>query len=303
MTNLLPWLSILFVQFQFSWLPAAQKVLLRTLAPGELMALRICLSAFLFTGLSSVKFAKTIPANAPKSLPWYLPVLGVVANQGLLIVGISLVGAAVAAIMAPAITLFTYAFAVTAGLETWKARRGFALLVGGIAIIILAIARQSGGGLSPGTPNIAAQVFGIFCILASTACYGGFLVVSRKYMLAFGGQSLPYTALLFKKSVWICIPLALILGRFSPIMPHFSLGEPDQIFWLALTFAVVGATALNYFLTGWALLRLPASSVSGLICLQAILGSLWGVIFLGESLTPYHFVSASLVCISVLMLH
>jgi drug/metabolite transporter (DMT)-like permease len=305
----LPWLAIIFVQFQFSLLPTTQKILLRTLAPGELMTARIVLSAILF-GLfyrlgrkAHHSSSENSLSRPPEILPWYLPVLGVVANQGLLIVGISLAGAAIAAIMAPCITLFTYAFALAAGQEKWSQRRGFALSLGAGAVCLLALNQHRQTPITGSVASSNAQILGVLCILASTACYGGFLVVSRRFMLLFAGQSLPYTTTLFRQAAWLSLPLALLLGRSNPAFSLQPLASPDQLFWFALAFAVVGATALNYFLTSWSLLRLPASSVSGLICLQAMMGSAWSVIFLGEKLTVVHGISAAMVCISVLLLH
>jgi len=69
-----------------------------------------------------------------------------------------------------------------------------------------------------------------------------------------------------------------------------------------LSFIVLGPTLINYFLNLWTLKRLPASTVSGFISLQTLIGSTLSYYILGEEIKASYVVSALCILCSVFLL-
>jgi len=69
-----------------------------------------------------------------------------------------------------------------------------------------------------------------------------------------------------------------------------------------IVFIVSGPTVINYFLNLWALKSLPASTVSGFISLQILIGGSLSHFFLGEEIKASYGIAAFCILLSVILL-
>ncbi len=309
-------LVLLFVQFNFGILPIAQKTVLTSLTPTSLFALRSVAGAIVFQIVYLIwlrwqqrHLDKAETLVSAKRFLW-LAFLGISANQFLLIVALSFSQAVAAVIMVPSITLFTFLFAILLKREQFTWKRAMTLSLGGGGVIVLfadslhTLANGWGG----------SALLGNVLFLVSAMAYALYLVLSKDDVRKL--PPLQFTSRLFNYSlVWVLVFLALSY--------LFMAGEESSHFWYRfpqrtlpgtdivptqntllgmLSFIIIGPTILNYFLNLWALRRLPASTVSGFISLQTLIGAAASAWYLHEQWKPTYGIAAFCIVTSVLML-
>jgi drug/metabolite transporter (DMT)-like permease len=312
-------LALLLVQINFGILPIAQKLALSTLTPTALFTIRSLAGAIAFQ-LALRLWRRTASrgheetAPLPAGVYLGLSFLGIFLNQFLLIVALTLTSAIAAVIVVPSITLFTYLFAVLLKREAFTWNRAGILMLGGTGVFILF--SDSLLHLLEGMDR--AAFFGNLLCLLSAAIYAYYLVISRDYIN--GQPALLFTSRMFSWAlVWTsCLVLgglawfalqnpSLSLWHFfvheSPRIPAPLTEAPQSGTVIAmLTFIVAGPTVLNYFLNLWSLKRLPASTVSGFICLQTLIGAGLSHLVLGEEMRPSYFWAGACILVSVVLL-
>ncbi len=311
-------LALLIVQINFGILPIAQKITLASLSPLALFAVRSLGAACLFSLSYAIIRPKPVTVGAFSQTPaktyLFLSLLGISLNQFLLILALTQTTAIATVIVVPSITLFTYAFAILLKKEHFAWDKAIILTLGGTGVLLM----FSEGILHMWQHLDASVLIGNVLCLFSAAVYGLYLVLSRDYI---GRQpALEFTAKMFS---WALVWLALLLlmaaswhllskqdlswqGLFLRSAPlheqswHYSLNDPKLL--LTLAFIVIGPTVTNYFLNLWALRFLPASTVSGFISLQTLIGSTLSHLILGEEIKPHYVISAFCIICSIVLL-
>ncbi len=310
-------LALLVVQCNFGFLPVAQKISLTVLTPWTLYALRSLAGALVFQIAYQVWRwrRRDLGVDSGSSLLTsrqylFLSFLGIASNQFLLILALSFTQAMATVIMVPSITLFTFLFAIVLKKEAFTWARAFTLGLGGVGVLVL-----MGDSLHTMVSGMGARALlgNILCLISALA-YALYLVLSRDSVRRI--PPLEFTSRLFSYSlVWVVIFLGL--GYF--LVPHETWTEfwwnspvhplagkatgPSNLNLIAvLSFIVAGPTVLNYFLNLWSLQHLPASTVSGFISLQTLIGAAASSVFLHEKLKPTYGVAALCILGSVLLL-
>jgi drug/metabolite transporter (DMT)-like permease len=312
----LAFLALMLVQLNFGILPIAQKLALHTLTPLALFGIRTVLGAALFFVFYKLWSRRKPPASGtrtPAKVYFMLSLLGIALNQFLLIVALTHTTAIATVVVVPSITLFTYGFAILLKRESFEWSKAVTLLLGGMGVLLL-----FGEGLLHMIDRLDASIFlGNVLCLVSAAVYAYYLVISRDYVgrqsaveftsRMFGAAVVWFLLLLLGSWLWQRIqdPSASLLNLFvhdplDPNSPGWTGFSPQLLG--TLGFIVLGPTVINYFLNLWTLKHLPASTVSGFICLQTLIGSTVSYFVLGETIKPTYVISAVCILSSVLLL-
>ncbi len=203
--------------------------------------------------------------------------LGLVLNQLLFTKGLSLTTAINATLLSTTIPIFTLLVGVMLGTDRATMRRllGIALAAAGVLYLI-----------GPGRAQFSSGTrIGDSLIIANSLCYGAYIAVSKNLMKRY--NALTVIAWVFVVGCVITVPAAVIS------LSHVSLGSISGSVWLAIVYIIVLPTAGAYYLNGWALARVPPSTVAVYIYLQPLIAFVVAPIILGESLS-FHAVIASL---------
>lgn len=309
----LPLLAMILVQLNFSVLPVLQKIILTTLTPWTLLAIRTMGGSLLFMLAYLIWKGRRPLPPAEKVVPWpaflALSLLGITGNQFLLIIALTMTSSIAAVIIVPSITLFTYLFALLLKRETFSWTRAIALFLGGTGVIVL-----FADGLVDLLQNVDRSSFYGNCLcLSSAAVYALYLVLSRDWTGKL--PALQFTSRLFSyAALWTLVILAIVIGSGVGAIDHFWVRETPRLLQglneipsttslsLALLFIVIGPTVVNYFLNFWVLRHMPASAVSGFISLQTLFGAIFSRLVLHEELKPSYGIAAGFILASIGML-
>lgn len=314
----LAFLALMLVQLNFGILPIAQKLALHTLTPLALFGIRTVLGAALFFVFYKLwtqrKPSAASETKTPAKVYFMLSLLGIALNQFLLILALTHTTAIATVVVVPSITLFTYGFAILLKRESFEWSKAVTLLLGGMGVLLL-----FGEGLLHMIDKLDASIFlGNVLCLVSAAVYAFYLVISRDYVgrqsaveftsRMFGAAVVWFMLLLVGSWLWQLVqdPSASPLSLFVHEAPQDAIGQAWNEFSPQLLgtlgFIVLGPTVINYFLNLWTLKHLPASTVSGFICLQTLIGSTVSYFVLGETIKPTYVISAVCILSSVLLL-
>lgn len=318
MTMPLAFLALMLVQLNFGILPIAQKLALQSLTPLALFGIRTLMGASIFFLVYQIWARRHQPlvtqAKTPTRVYLFLSLLGISLNQFLLILALTQTTAIATVVVVPSITLFTYGFAILLKRERFEWSKAVTLLLGGMGVLLL-----FGDGLLHMIHQLDASIFwGNLLCLVSAAVYAFYLVISRDYV---GRQSaVEFTSRMFSAAVvWLGLLLAgawiwqlvrypdaswlsLFLKDVPATQPELAWNGLQPELMGTLSFIVLGPTVINYFLNLWTLKRLPASTVSGFISLQTLIGSTLSYYILGEEIKASYVVSALCILCSVFLL-
>lgn len=264
-------LALLAVQVLFGVFPVFGRVAMdpeRGFEPFAVAAGRIGFGALVFGALAlALHGRRALPAR--EQLPGLLglSLLGIVANQGLFLVGLARSSAMDAGVLVCLIPVFTYGVAVLIGQEQGEARRllGVALALGGTVPLLLA----RGATLS------ADHALGNGLIALNCLCYAVYLVRSKPLV----AQHPPLVV-----GFWVylaavpALPVFLWLGG----VPELEEVHADALG--SLAFVLVFPTVVTYLLNLFALTRVRASTTAFYIYLQPLLAAVGGAWWLGERL-------------------
>lgn len=264
-------LALLAVQVLFGVFPVFGRVAMdpeRGFQPFAVAAGRIGFGALAFGVLAlALHGRRALPARSQLRGLLGLSLLGIVANQGLFLVGLARSSAMDAGVLVCLIPVFTYGVAVLTRQEAGEARRllGVALALGGTVPLLLA----RGATLS------ADHALGNGLIALNCLCYAVYLVRSKPLVAEHPPLVVGFWVYLAAVPF---LPLFLALG---------GLPEPGQIqrdALVSLAFVLVFPTVVTYLLNLFALTRVRASTTAFYIYLQPLLAALGGAWWLGEEL-------------------
>lgn len=268
--------ALFTVALLFSLSYLISKVGMREFAPMTFAWLRVA-----GAGLILSVIARTETALAPddaRRVAWW-SILGVVLNQSLFLVGLSLTTVPVAAVLVTTIPVFTLGIAMLAKQEQATAAR-----VGGIALAAAGALLVVGGESLTGTWRSFAGALLIVCNCLSFSIY---LVISKRHMTRLSARGV--VARMFTFGTLAMLPLAA-----WPLWNQ-QWTEISTRAWIALLLVILGPTVAAYLLQAWLLRHADSSVVASQTYIQPVLATLLGVVFLREPLHATVVVAAAMI--------
>jgi drug/metabolite transporter (DMT)-like permease len=268
--NLPVHLALILVQALFASLAIAGKVVLREFPPMGLVLVRVG-GAALLLGLGNLLWrGRWIRDRADLRRLAFLSLLGVVANQGLFLIGLRHTTATNATIIVATIPVFTVLYSLLGRREapSFLKLAGIALAAAGSVWLI-------------GPDRIALErekALGNAIILAGMACYGWYLVQSKELLRRYD----PITVSIYVMA--FATLFTLPLGAWAMARTDLAAVRPSTWAWIA--YIVLFPTIVTYFLNIWALSRVSSNLVAAYIYLQPVFTAAVAPMALeGEALT------------------
>jgi drug/metabolite transporter (DMT)-like permease len=206
--------------------------------------------------------------------------LGLVGNQVLFVIGISMTSVAHAGVITALSPVLVLVGSAAMGIEHITHRRALGLLTAASGVVLLQFSRGPGG---------EATRTGDAIMLLSVFVFAAFNLLGKP--IAERAGSLRMNAITYFAAGLIALPVALWnMNRGT----HASL-----LAWIGVVYMAVGSSVAGYLIYAHALRHLPASRVSVVVYLQPILVCLLAILVLGERPGAAFLPSAALVLVGV----
>jgi drug/metabolite transporter (DMT)-like permease len=280
-----PHLALIAVQILFASWPIVGKLALHTIPPVALVGFRVAGAALTLLVLSRLSGTLQTIKRTDWPLLILSSVIGLVMNQLLFTKGLSLTTAINATLLSTTIPVFTLLVGVMLGTDRATLRRllGIALAAGGVLYLI-----------GPGRAQFSASTrAGDLLIVSNSLCYGAYIAISKDLMKRY--SALTVITWIFIIACVVTVPL----GAIS--LAQVSLANISWRVWLAVLYIIVFPTAGAYYLGGWALARVPPSTVAVYVYLQPLFAFAVAPIILGESLNLRTVIASLLIFLGVLV--
>ncbi len=255
--------ALVAVQMMFASLAVAMKILLRGVSPTGAIAARMTLATLVFVIAWLIDGAQRPEPRDLIRLAIYA-FFGLIANQLLFVEGLARTTATNAVVIGASIPVFTVGVAVLMRRERATPRKfaGLGIALGG-ALLLTGVARFRGEGAWIGNA----------LVVANSLSYAIYLVISRDLLTRYRTVTVVAFTFLFG-----CVGVLPFGARhFAAAVPDLHLQQLE-----ALGYIVLFPTVGTYFLTAFALARVPSSLVAIYIYLQPVVGALLAWAILGE---------------------
>ncbi len=189
--------------------------------------------------------------------------LGLVGNQVLFLIGLSMTSVAHAAMITALSPVLVMVGAGVSGMERITPVRIGGLLIAGCGVLVLQFSRGASGG---------ATVAGDAVMLVSVLVFAGFNLLGKPVAEKFGSMTM--NAFAYCGAGVLALPL--VARNWS------AGGHASALAWIGVVYMAACSSVLGYLIYGYALRHLPASRVSVVVYLQPLLASLLAVAVLGE---------------------
>ncbi|HOX26208.1 MAG TPA: DMT family transporter [Candidatus Krumholzibacteria bacterium] len=210
-------------------------------------------------------------------------VLGITLNQILFLEGLARTTPGHSALICSLIPLFTLASAVALRDERLTGSKVAGLVVGLAGVLVLLEVDR----FDPSARYLAGDLL----TLGNTASYGLYVALSGRVMRRHDPLGATTAVFLFGAAG------NLLYGGVDLL--RAPLGGLAAPMWAMMTYAVVGATVVTYFLNLWALKHTHASRVALYIFLQPVVATVLSVTLLAEAVTWRLVVAGALVAVSL----
>ena len=253
--------------------------------PPMLFALlRYCVASLL---LLAVALYRGGTARLPRPAPWGTLVLMGLTGVALYYIGFNValtyVSASQGALVQSSIPAITAILAVAWLRERVPPRRllGIALAVGGVVLIVARSAPDD---------SARAPLLGSLLMLGSVIVWGTYTVLAKRVTDA---DPVAVTAAISVIGTAMLVPAALIETARA--------GTPaiSGATWMRIAYLGAFPSAASYLLYNRALRDLDASQVGAFTNLSPVIGAVSGVLFLGETLTPFAVLGGAIVLVGV----
>ena len=280
-----PHLALIAVQLLFATWPIAGKIALRSISPVAVVGFRVAGASLVLLMLARVSGTLQMIDASDWPLLVASSVLGVILNQLLSTKGLSLTTAINATLLGTTIPVFALLVGVVLGTDRATLRRlvGIALAAAGVFYLI-----------GPGRAQFSSATrTGDLLIVSNSFCYGAYIAVSKNLMRRY--NALTVITWIFVVGCVVTVPA----GALS--LAHVPLASISWRAWLAILYIIVLPTAGAYYLSGWALARVPPSTVAVYTYLQPLIAFAVAPIILGESLSLHAVIASLLIFAGVLV--
>jgi len=216
---------------------------------------------------------------------FFCSLTGVVINQGLFFLGLSLtspINASIIMIVNPILVVIFAAWILREQITKWKVSGIFLGLTGALLLILF---KKSGDAQS--------NFWGDICIFLNAVSYAVFLVMVKPLMQK-------YNAITVMKWIFLMgLPFMIPFGWNEFVRIEWDVFTPSMIW--AVVFVIVGTTFVAYTLNTYALKRISPSVVSAYIYLQPVIATLLSVFTGKDELTWVKWMAAILIFTGVWM--
>jgi len=260
------------------------KVTLEQLSPIDLLAVEVSV------GAGAVWLAITLRGGAARAAHrWRSARLGLVEPAltfALFDIGIDRTGAADAAVLVAAQSIFTVALSWLVLRERTSARVGAAVALGFAGVVVVG-SDGSGHG---------ATVLGDVLVLASSAAAAVAAVLARRIGTAGGSDAVTVTAWQLLAAAIACTP---VLG-VAALAGRSMLGSADAAHLLAAIATGLLGSAVPFLLYNTAIRDLNVSVAAVILNLIPVFGAGLAIVLLGNSLSPVQFAGAAAIVLAAL---
>lgn len=283
-------LAVVYVVWGSTYL--AIRVGVRHLPPLAMAGIRYLVAGLLLYPITVRSGAATLRrGDPPRWRQWgaatVVGVLLLAVGNGGVSIGEQTLGSGFAALLAATVPLWMVALSWPIGGHRpgWRAVIGLALGLVGVGVL-------AGGGSASG------QLSGIVVILCAAAAWGLGSVLSHR--LPLPRRSLLAAAMEMLAGSSVLLVASLVHGDFSGI----RLSQVPASGWLALGYLIGPGSILAFTAYGYALSRLPVSTVSTYAYVNPVVAVLLGAVLLGEKISGHEILGTVFVVGSVaLALH
>jgi drug/metabolite transporter (DMT)-like permease len=279
-----PHLALIAVQVLFATWPIVGKIALRTVPSVALVGFRVAGASLTLLLLAKVTGSLQKIEKADWPLLIVSSMLGLVLNQLLFTKGLSLTTAINATLLSTTIPVATLLVGVVLGTDRFTLRRLLGIALAAVGVLYL---------IGPGRAGFSSATrLGDILIVANSLCYGAYIAVSKDLMKRYNALTV---------STWIFIVGCVVTVPAGAIsLAQLPLANISWRVWLAILYIIVLPTAGAYYLNGWALARVPPSTVAVYIYLQPLMAFAVAPIVLGESLSFRTLIASLLIFAGVL---
>lgn len=274
-----PHLALIAVQILFGSWPVFGKVVLRSMSPSSLVALRLTGAALAFTLLQR-KITPLLKMPVKDILLLALcSMLGVVGNQFLYVKGLSLTTAINSALLSTTIPVFTLFVSILFGHDRLSLRRLFGILLAAGGVVYL---------VNPAHADISMHTTaGNMLLVSNSLLYAIYIVISKSLFERYG--ALNVITWIFLVGSLVTIPV----GTYS--LQQENLGALTGGVWLMIALIIIFPTVVAYYLNAWALTKVPPSTVAIYIYLQPLVAFGFAPLLLGEEFNSRTIIAAILI--------
>lgn len=274
-----PHLALIAVQILFGSWPVLGKVVLRSMSPSSLVSLRLTGAAVAFTLLQR-KITPLLKMPVKDILLLALcSMLGVVGNQFLYVKGLSLTTAINSALLSTTIPVFTLFVSILFRHDRLSLRRLFGILLAAGGVVYL---------VNPMHAEISRQTTaGNVLLVSNSLLYATYIVISKSLFERYG--ALNVITWIFLVGSLVTIPV----GIYS--LQQENIGAITAGVWLMIALIIIFPTVGAYYLNGWALTKVPPSTVAIYIYLQPLVAFGFAPLLLGEQFNSRTIIAALLI--------
>lgn len=274
--------ALITIQVLFGINYLASKFIVSSLSPGAWAALRTSSAFIVLLGFMLVR-RQSLPST--KDIAWlaFGAFFGIVLNQGLFLEGLARTTISRSALICSQIPTFVLLFSVLSKQEKISPIKILGFLAGITGVLVLLEVDQF---------KLDSQYLtGDLMTLGNAASFALFVVISRRVMARNDALSAS-TIVFFFGSLGM-----MIYGGKDLFTTDSALFTPAIIG--SMTFVVLGATVLTYFLNLWAVKRAQASRVAIYIFLQPLIASVLGIVFRDEVISGRFILATALVFVAL----
>jgi drug/metabolite transporter (DMT)-like permease len=278
-----PHLALLLVQVMFATWPIAGKIALRTIPSTGLVAFRVAGGALTFVLLQTASRRSWTISRRDWPLLALCGLLGVAFNQLLFVKGLSLTTVINCIVLSTTIPVFTLLVSIVIRQDRATPKRIAGMLIAAAGVICL---------LNPSLADFSRVTRkGDILIVANSLCYGAYIATSKKLVARYNALSI--IAWLFIISCFVAVPI----GAVSLVQVSLS-GVGLRVCFEVL-YIILVPTVGAYYLSAWALARVPPSTVAVYTYIQPLIVFALAPLLLGEKLTLRTLVATLLICAGV----
>jgi drug/metabolite transporter (DMT)-like permease len=286
-SQLAAWAALLVVYLVWGSTYLAIRVGVRDIPPLAMAGSRFLIAgAILYPIATRTGDAATRTADRPGPREWLgCAVVGVLLlafGNGGVSVAEQTLPSGLAAVLVATVPLWMVLFAVPLQGTRVSRRAVVGLLVGLVGVAVLA-----GGG------SAAGHAVGVVIVLGAAASWGVGSVLSRR--LRMPRRVLLSAAIEMLAGGTVLLIAAAVTGQFARV----HLASVHATSWLALAWLIAAGSILAFTAYGYALTRLPLSTVSTYAYVNPVVAVLLGTTLLHEALTVREVIGAALVVGSV----
>lgn len=268
--------NFIFAKFALRELPSVLVVGLRTVLSGLFMW-----PVYLFAQDRMERGVKRWTwQDAPRLMTY--GVLGVIGNQGLFMIGLSMTSVAHGSVIVAMGPMFILAGSSLAGHERLSTAKIAGMAVAAAGVVVM----QFGRAVS-GSPSLRGDVV----MLVSVIIFAAYSVLGKKVAAEFG--SITVNTFAFIGGALVLAPSTLWQAW------HFGIDRVSGTAWMGVVYMALFPSIAGYLIYSYALRHLPASRVSSVTYLQPVVATTLAVVFLREIPAPTFAAGAGLVLTGV----